>query len=322
MIARPGPVGWALGRVLWAAVSVCGAAAVVWCCVVALPGDPATTILGQNATPERVSELRERLGLARPLPEQLVDWMAGVLRADFGESLISGQPVGDLIVDRGVNSLALAVVAGAFILAVGLPLGVIAGLRSRGVTGRALSGGAMVAAAVPDFVVGTVLIGAFAVSLRVLPSLSTVPSDDTAWQHPLGLVIPAVALSIGLSGWAIRYVRAVVVEQTTAPHVVAARLAGQPEHRVLTRHLGPGALAPIVQFFGWMIALLIGGAVVVEQLVGFPGIGSLLVESVANRDLTTVTGVTVVLAIAVAAALVVSDVAALALDPRLRPWRG
>lgn len=290
----------------------------MWVLADLLPGDPATAVLGPQASPERVAQLRADRGLDRPVLVQLGDWLAGLPRGDLGNSLISGDPVTPLVVDRAVNSAALLTATIALVVLVAVPLGVLAGLRADRPAGALLSAGAVVAVALPDFVVATLLVLWLAVDQGLLPAVALLPPGTSAWQRPEALVVPTLALSLGVGGWVVRHLRAVVAEQDAAPHVAAARLAGLPERLVLLRHLLPGAVAPVLQLLGWTAALLLGGAVVVERVVGLPGLGSLLVEATVNRDLVVVTAVAGVMALAAALALLAADLLADALDPRRR----
>lgn len=304
-----------IARAAWVPVTVVVAAGLTWVMTALLPGDAATRILGANATPERLAELRIRLGLDRPPLEQFSEWVTGAVRGDLGSSALTGEPITELALYRLGNSLVLAGFAATVALLCGLGIGVFIGrLRSGRTPGNAIL---IAVSAVPDFVIGSIAVGVFAVSWRVLPSLSLIPPGQNAFTRPLILVIPVVAMALPVAAWIARYTAAAVARHAQAAHVRAARFNGVSEGRILVHHLLPAALAPLVQLFGWLSALLVGSTVVVEQLVGYPGIGSLLVEAVGNRDLTLVTAIVTVLAAIVAIVVFACDVFATRIDLRM-----
>ncbi len=312
---RPDPRTVLAARIVWAPVSVLAAGCLAWCAVTLLPGDAATNILGPHATAGRLAELRAAMGLDRPALEQMRHWLRGLLSGDLGTSILTGQPVVDLIAPRLGASAVLAGAASALALGVGIPLGTMIGLRPRG---RGIAGAVLLGiGAVPDFVVGSVAVGLLAVSWRLLPSLSRLQTGQWPWQRPEAMVIPVLAMALPVIVWVARYTAAVVERQERTAHVRAARLMGVSERRVLLHHLLPGALAPLFQLFGWMASGLVGSTVVVEQLVEFPGIGSLLGRAVSQRDTPVAVGIVTVLAAVIAVSVLVCDLAARRLDPRL-----
>ncbi|OYN90230.1 ABC transporter permease [Parenemella sanctibonifatiensis] len=304
-----------VARAAWVPVSAVLAGSLTWLAVTLLPGDAAVRILGPNATPERLAELRARLGLDRPVAEQLSDWLVGLLTGDLGTSALTGEPITGLVLSRLADSALLAGIAATIALVVGIGLGTLVGRVRRG---RAWAYATLInASAVPDFVIGAVAVGLLALSWRLVPALSLVPPGQTAVSRPEILVIPVLALAIPITIWIARHPAAAVARQADAPHVRAARLLGVSEASVVLRHLLPAALAPLVQLFGWMVAVLVGSTVIVEQLVEYPGIGSLLTEAVGNRDVTVATAIVTVLAAVVAVAVFVCDRLAVRIDPRL-----
>lgn len=313
-MGTPRGVGLA-ARVAWVPLSALMAGTLTWLTVTLLPGDAATRILGPNVTEERLSALRERLGLDRPWFEQLGEWLGGLITGDLGTSALSGEPVTGLVMSRLGQSAILASLAAVIALTCGLSLGTLIGHRR---TGRTVANAGLIgASAVPDFVIGSLAVGVLAVSWHVLPALSMIPPGQNVISRPSVLVIPVLAMSIPVTIWIARYTSSAVAGQSAAAHVRAARLMGIPERHVLLRHMLPGALAPMVQLFGWMSAVLMGSTVIVEQLVEYPGIGSLLIEAVSNRDITLATAIVTVLASIVTFTMFCCDLLAARIDPRI-----
>lgn len=304
-----------IARATWVPISVLVAGALTWGTVTFLPGDAATRILGPNVTPERLVELRSRLGLDRPVLVQFGDWLSGLLTGNLGTSALTGEPVTGLVFSRLGNSSMLAVVAAVIALVCGIAIGAAIGRRR---TGRAMANGTLIGvSAIPDFVIGSLAVGLFAVSWRVLPSLSLISPGQSVLSRPQTMVIPVLAMTIPIMMWIARYTAAAVARHSDAVHVHTARLIGLSESRIVLRHLLPSALAPLVQLFGWMTAVLVGSTVIVEQLVEYPGIGSLLIEAVGNRDITMATAIVTVLAAVVALTVFACDILAARIDPRI-----
>ncbi|MEM9563306.1 MAG: ABC transporter permease [Actinomycetota bacterium] len=312
------PIARALVRRIAASI------AVLWCvsvllfaATVVLPGDPAMRILGQDATPENLEELRARLGLDRPAPVQYADWLGDVLTGDMGTTN-NGTPVGPLLSQRVTNSLVLAAVAAVLTVTIALALGVTSGLRAGRAEDSALSVAALVGVSIPDFVVAGLLISVFAFVLDWFPPVSLLLAGDTPFDRPSILVLPAVALAVPAGAWASRYVRAAVVDARTAPNVEAARLAGLPSRRVVFRHLLPGLIGPTAQVFAAATGFLVGGAVVVEAIFAYPGVGSLLTDAVAVEDIDVILASGLTMATAVVVSFLLADLAGLVSNPRLR----
>ncbi len=312
------PLARALGRRVAASVAVLwGVSLLLFAATVVLPGDPATRILGQDATPENVEAMQRELGLDRPVAVQYVDWLGGVLTGDLGTAT-TGQPVGPLLRERASNSLILAGVAASLTVAIALIVGVASGLRVGRPEDAALSVGALVGVSVPDFVVAGVLISLFAFTFEWFPPVSLVLAGANPLDRPSILVLPAVALAVPAGAWASRYVRAAVVDARTAPNVEAARLAGLSPQRVLLRHLLPGVIGPTAQVFAAATGFLIGGSVVVERIFAYPGMGSLLASAVAVEDIHIILATGLTMAAAVVISFLVADLAGALSNPRFR----
>ena len=283
-----------------------------------LPGDPARVALGVNATPAAVETMRARFGLDRPLVVQYADWAGGLARGDLGVSYVSEAPIGPQLADRlavtawlvGVGMLVAAVVA--------VPVGVVMAAWHRRPAGLALSALTQLGVAVPAFLAGIIAVTVFAVRLRWLPANGwTPPSVDPA-MFARQLVLPAVSLGAVQGAVLARYVRSAVLDVLREDFLRTARAKGLTLWRALARHGLRNAAVPVVTVLGLQLATLLVGAVVIERVFVIPGVGSLLLDAVANRDLLVVGDVVMVLVVVVLTVNFLVDVLYLALDPRLR----
>ena len=294
-------------------VSVILFAAVEW-----LPGDPAQQILGVNATPERLDILREQLNLDDPVPERYGRWLWSALQGDLGESVRTGQPVDELIGRPARNTAMLAVTAFVAITVVALVLAALSGVREGSRTSNLISAASLSAVSVPEFIIAGILISVIGLELGWLPAVSLVPSEGTPFSRPEILVLPVISLSIVGGAYGARLIRAAVADAARMPHVQAARLAGLAESRVLLRHLLPSAIPPSVQVLAFMVPFLVGGAVVVERIFAFPGLGSQLVDRIALRDAPVIEAIGLIQATAVIIAFQAADVIGFLASPMRR----
>jgi peptide/nickel transport system permease protein len=283
-----------------------------------LPGDPARVALGVNATPAAVEALRARFGLDRPLVVQYADWAGGLARGDLGVSYVSEAPIGPQLADR-LAVTAWLVGAGMLVAAVvAVPVGVVMAAWHRRPAGLALSALTQLGVAVPAFLAGIIAVTVFAVRLRWLPANGwTPPSVDPA-MFARQLVLPAVSLGAVQGAVLARYVRSAVLDVLREDFLRTARAKGLTLWRALARHGLRNAAVPVVTVLGLQLATLLVGAVVIERVFVIPGVGSLLLDAVANRDLLVVGDVVMVLVVVVLTVNFLVDVLYLALDPRLR----
>ncbi|MYI03557.1 MAG: ABC transporter permease [Chloroflexi bacterium] len=295
------------------AVSAILFAAVEW-----LPGDPAQQILGIHATPERLDILREQLNLNDSVPERYARWLWSTLQGDLGESVRTNQPVGAIISRPALNTAMLAVTAFAAITTVALLLAAFGGRRDGSRTSTVISVTTLSAVSVPEFIIAGILISVVGLELGWLPAVSLVPSDGTPFSRPEILVLPVVSLSIVGGAYGARLIRAAVADAARSPHVQAARLAGLTESRVLIRHLLPSAIPTTVQVLAFMVPFLVGGAVVVERIFAFPGLGSQLVDRVALRDAPVIEAIGLIQAAAVIIGFQVADAVGFFASPERR----
>ncbi|ANY10434.1 ABC transporter permease [Pseudonocardia sp. HH130630-07] len=288
-----------------------------------LPGDPARAILGQQATPERIAALTEQLGLDRPAWERYFSWLGGVLTGDLGFSAATQGPVGELLGGRIAASALLLVVTAVISTPIALALGAWAAVRRGTRTDSTLSGSSLVLAALPEFVIGVLLVVVFATSVfRILPSVTIARPGEPVWARPEQLVLPVVTLALVVVPYVIRMSRAMLSESLDAGFVEMARLKGLPERTVLLRHAVPHTIGPVAQVIALQLAWLAGGVVVVEFLFRYPGIGEALIDAVANRDVQVVQAITLIIAVFYVLVNLAADVAGIVADPRIRHASG
>ena len=291
---------------------------IMFAAVELLPGDPAQQILGINATPERLDILREQLNLDDPVPERYGRWLWSTLQGDLGESVRTGQAVDELIGRPARNTAMLAVTAFIAIAVVALGLAALSGVRDGTRTSNLISAASLSAVSVPEFIIAGILISVVGLELGWLPAVSLVPSEGTPFSRPEILVLPVISLSIVGGAYGARLIRAAVADAARMPHVQAARLAGLTESRVLLRHLLPSAIPPTVQVLAFMVPFLVGGAVVVERIFAFPGLGSQLVDRIALRDAPVIEAIGLIQAASVIVAFQIADVIGFLASPARR----
>jgi peptide/nickel transport system permease protein len=299
-------------------VSLVVSSVLVFAFMAVLPGDPARVALGGNASDEAVAELRRQFGLDRPLPTQYFDWLGGLLHGDLGTSYISKVAIGPQVFDRLQVTLWLVVAGMIIALAVAVPAGTVMAARHRKVSGLALSGLSQVGVAVPAFLAGILLIVVFAVKLGWLPANGWTPPAQDPEMFLKQLILPALSLGLVQGAVLTRYVRSSVLDVLREDYLRTARAKGLRPFQALWRHGLRNAAVPVVTVLGLQLATLLIGAVVVERVFVIPGLGSLLLDGVSNRDLLLVQDVVMVLVIAVLLVNFVVDLLYVALDPRLR----
>lgn len=285
------------GKALQGVITLLLVSILIFFATQAMPGDVARVILGVNATPERLEVVREQLGLNLPVWQQYVNWLTGILRGDWGVSLTNGVPVADTLAIRLRNSITLGAIALVIMLPVSLVIGIVAAQRRDRAFDKLFMGSSMVVNAVPEFVLGTVLIALFGTTVfRIFPPVALIPPADMPWWHPLALVLPIATLVVGGIAYLSRLVRVSFIDVMNSEYIQTAQLKGLSTRRILYRHALPNALAPIIPAASLVAAFLIGGTVVVEYLFSYPGIGLTLVESVGNRDLPLIQAVVLIIA--------------------------
>jgi peptide/nickel transport system permease protein len=293
---------------------------VVFAVMNVLPGDPALTILGIEASDEALAALREQLGLNAPLHERYLAWVGGALRGDFGLSHSFRVPVAELIVERLplTVSLALAGMAVTVVLALAMGIGAAANHRKPGDWGVMFL--SQIGIALPSFWLSILLVLLFAVHLRWLP-----PGGFPGWSDPVAamrsLVLPTAALALVQAAVLARVTRSSALEVMRLDYVRTARAMGYGRQRVLWRHILPNALVPIVTIVGLQFASLVTGTIVIENVFYLPGLGRLIFQSISNRDLPTVQALVMMFAAIVVTVNFLVDVLYVLIDPRLKARR-
>jgi ABC-type dipeptide/oligopeptide/nickel transport system permease component len=287
-----------------------------------VPGDPARVMLGNYATPESLAALREKLGLDRSVTSQLWIYIRDVVHGNLGASIQTGQSVWSEVMQALPYTVTLAVAGSLLSVLIGIPLGVFAALRRGRLGDHAAMAVVVLARAMPEFWLGILLLLVFALHLGWLPALGAGPG----WSHPLemlkGLVLPAVALAVTHSAFLARSTRASLLDQLSQEYVRMARAKGLSRRRVLYGHALRTALIPIVTVVGLEFASLLTGAVVVEKVFTRPGLGTLLVGAIENRDYPLVQGCILVFAVLIVTTNLLTDLAYGYFDPRVRAGGG
>ncbi|GGB25240.1 ABC transporter permease [Tistrella bauzanensis] len=278
--------------------------------VLRLSGDPLDALLPEDAPQSIRDAYATRLGLDRPIGEQYVRYVLSVFEGDFGRSMLDGRDALGVVAERLPATLLLGGTAFALALLIGVPAGTVAALRRDSTTDRGVMGAAVIGYAMPNFFLGLVLIIIFALWLRVLPS-----SGHGTAAH---LVLPALTLGTAMAGKLARFVRGAVLDVLGQLHIRVARGKRLPPLRILTAHIAPNAAVPVITFLGFELGLIVGGGVVVESVFGWPGVGRLLVQSVAARDLAVVQTIILMIALAMITANLLADIVHARLDPRVR----
>jgi len=284
-----------------------------------LPGDPAQAMLGQQATPERLAALREQMNLNDPVVMRYLSWLGGLFTGDFGYSAATSGPVSELLGERITASLVLMGVAAVISIPVGIVVGTYSALRRGRVGDHVATVTSLVLAALPEFVVGILMITLFSTTVfKILPSVTMAPPGENVWNYPLQLVLPALTLVLVVTPYIVRMMRATMIEVLDSGFVEMARLKGVPERQVILRHAVPHALAPVAQVIAIQLAWMAGGVVVIEFLFRYPGIGQALVDAVANRDVQVVQAISMLIAAAYIVVNLLADLVGIATNPKLR----
>jgi len=307
-----------LPRLGWAVVTVLLATLLVFGAMQALPGDAATQILGQNATPDAVATLRRQLGLDQAPFERFISWLGHALTGNFGTSLVSGQPVGPEVGRALLNTSFLAGITIVVGFSLALVLGLVAGLCRDRWPDSLISTLALVGMSIPEFIVATLLVLAFSITIPIFPAVVVAGQNATIAELLPAVPLPALSLMFVASAYIIRMMRTSVIDVMETDYVHTARLKGISTTRLVVKHVVPSAILPTLNVVAMNVAWLIGGVVVVESIFNYPGMGSLMIRSVQSRDLPTILLITVIGAMTFVVCNLLADLAATLLNPRLR----
>lgn len=320
LLARaPAWLPWFCARLLAGCGVVIAISLIVFGATQALPSDPARMILGAEASEQTIATLRDQLGLDRPLLEQYASWAAAMLRGDLGRSLDSNVAVGPLLAGRFANSLALTLYTIALTIPFALAGGIFLALRRDSRLDRAAVALLVLFKAVPGFALAIGLVMLLSTSVfHLLPAASLLDPERPALLQFNYLILPTLTLTLTISPYLLRLVRASMIEAMESEYVVAARLRGIPERRIIWRHALPNALIPSVQGIAMTVRALFGGALLTEVVFSYPGIGNTLNAAIEMRDLPMIQAVVLVIAIGIVAINLAADLLTVLLTPRLR----
>lgn len=291
---------------------------VVFALVHLTPGDPAAVILGDRATDEDIQRLRDQLGLNDPLPVQFLRWFGGVLVLDFGDSIFLGETVSEALLSRAQPTLLLTLYAILIQIAIGVPAGVISAVRHNSIIDRLVTVVAISGAAIPTFFLGILLILLFAVRFGWLPSGGYDGIGEDPIEHFKSMIMPAFALGFSSAGLLARLVRSSMLDVLREDYVRTAFAKGLPEKTVVLGHALRNALIPALTVIGTSVGALLGGAVVTETVFTIPGMGRLVVQSIARRDYPVIQGAVMVIAMSYVLVNLIVDLLYVYADPRVR----
>lgn len=310
-----------LKRLVIGFLTLAVASMVVFAVMELLPGDPARLMLGMNATAESVAALRTQMGLDDPILIRYLNWVGGMLVGDFGRSFTYSAAVIDLIAERAVVSLPLALIALFLSTAIAIPVGIFAAAR-RGRVGDTVSmGAAQVGVAVPNFWFALMLVYVFAVWLRLVPAGGFPGWGGGIWPGLKALILPAVALALPQAAILARVTRSAMLEVLGEDYIRTARAKGMPRRYVLWRHALRNAMIPVLTILGLQFAFLLAGTIIIENVFYLPGLGRLVFQAISQRDLIVVEGVVMLLVASVILINLLVDLFYAVVDPRLRSAR-
>ncbi len=299
-------------------VTLLVASIIVFLVMEVLPGDPALIILGTGAQDDTLAALRQQLGLDRPLIERYLAWVGGLVTGQWGDSYTYGKPVLTLISERVLVSLPLATLAIILSTAIALPLGVAAAARHGRASDTAIMGFVQLGVAVPNFWFAMLLILLFAVNLGWVPAGGFAGWEEGAGPALLSLLLPAIALALPQAAILARVTRSSVLEVMKEDYVRTARAKGLTRSQALWRHGVRNALIPVVTIMGLQFSFLLAGTIIIENVFYLPGLGRLMFQAIAQRDLVVVKDLVILLAAAVILVNFLVDLSYALLDPRLR----
>ena len=283
-----------------------------------VPGDPALVMLGSDASPQQIQTLRTQLGLDRPLPEQFVIWVREVMRGNLGESFFLGRPVTRALLERLPATLQLALLSLLFALLIGIPAGLLAAVRQNTWWDQWVMAVAIGGVSVPSFWLGLALILVFSVQLGWLPSGGYAPLWQEPWQGLRSLILPAVSLGFMQAALIARMTRSSLLDVLRQDYVRTARAKGVHHWLVIVRHALKNAMIPIITTTGTAFGVLLGGAVVVETVFIYPGLGRLVVLAVQRRDYPLVQGALLLISVIYVMVNLMVDILYGVFDPRIK----
>jgi peptide/nickel transport system permease protein len=310
--------GWLLRRLFLVAYTVLVVSVLVFAITQVLPADAAVTLLGENATPEALAAVRDRLGLNDPIWLQYWHWLTAALIGDFGHSMRTGQPVAPMMLTALSRSLLLALLSILLMLAVAVPLGLWAALRQGKAADLVTGFISYIGVSLPEFVTATLLLIVLADWLQWLPATGYVPPGEDFWDSMAHLVLPVLTVSVIMVAHVSRMVRSETIDVLHSDYIRAAKLKGLAPRSILLRHVLRNALLPVITIVALDVGYLLGGIIVVEEIFALPGIGRQLIVAITARDLPAIQAGALVMAVTYAVASTLADIAYALLDRRIR----
>ncbi|GHV33913.1 peptide ABC transporter [Clostridia bacterium] len=311
-------MGFLARRVLTALLTLLLVSLMTFAAFNIIPGDPARVIAGVNASEEQVEQIRERMGLNASLPSRYFSWLAGFVTGDAGKSLRFDTDVGELISERLSVTLWLALMSAALTSLIAFPAALLTTRRENSPVDRVTNTVSTISLSVPGFFLGVVLIWIFSLTLKLFTAGRYVPLSESVPGFFGYMFFPALAIAVPCSAMVLKFLRSSIFQQKNADYVRTAYSMGNTPARVLSRHIARNALIPAVTFMGMIAGDIFGGSIVTEQVFSVPGIGRLLITSVAARDFPLLQTLVVYIAFAVVAANTLVDIAIQLIDPRVR----
>jgi peptide/nickel transport system permease protein len=310
--------GYVLRRVASAVPTLLIVSVIIFLLSHLAPGDPVTRMIGGYATTTELEQARRELGLDRPLVEQYAEWLRRAMQGDFGHSLNNNLPVSTLIAERLPRTFGLAALSLLISILIGVPLGILAGIRQNTVHDQAAMGFSLLGLSIPDFVAGLLLIIVFSVELGALPSMGYAPLSDGVWSWLTHLLMPAFSLGFLMAAVTARMTRSSVIDVLRQDYILTARAKGLAERLVIGRHVLKSAMIPVVTVIGINLGAVFRGAVVIETLFAIPGIGRLMIVGIDFRDYPVVQGCLLVIVTVYIVINLAVDLLYAWLDPRVR----
>ena len=308
-------------RLFLAVLTLVGVCVLVFAVTEALPGDACTAFLGRDAKGTRLENCRQERGLYKPAIERFAEWSGGVLQGDLGRSLKRNKSINKLVGTRMRNTAVMGLTAAAIGIPMAIFLGVMAALYRDRKTDVSISTGAIFAMTIPEFVTATLLIYIFAIQLQWFPAVTTVRHSAPLSDLLPNIILPVVTLAFVMMAHILRMVRSAMIDVMASDYVQMARLKGVPFWHIVWFHALPNAMLPAINVIALTIAWLLGGVVIIEQVFNFPGIGTLMIRAIYDRDLPLVQAIALILAAVYIACNLIADLCSLALNPRLRTAR-
>lgn len=306
-------------RLIGAALVMLAVSTLVFFMIRLVPGDPIAAMLADSGSPEAREALIRRLGLDQPLIVQFWKWLTGVLQGDFGASIYgSNQPVADILLAALPKTLSLAFLSFFIAIAIAVPAGIISATRKNSAADVGVSLFAFLGLSMPDFWLAILLIIIFAANLQWLPAIGYAPMSEGFWEWLSHLILPAIAIGTGFSAIIARMIRSSMLEVLQADYMRTATSKGLTQRVMLLRHALPNALIPVITVIGIAFALLISGAVVVENVFSIKGLGRVLIQGIQNRDYPVVQGAVLLVSAFFVLSNLVVDLLYAVIDPRIR----